>query len=306
MTDTAMSLAVITPEFLAQAVIDSISVGSIYALFALGIALIFGIMGLMNFAHGELIMVGAYILVLGKDLPLVSLVAVCVVAVVLLALLLERVAFRPVRQATPATLLVTSFAVSFLLQNLIIQTFGSVPRITNLSTTLSEAFTIGSLSIPKLNVITVVLTIMLLTSLTLFLGRSSIGVQMRASAEDFLMARLLGVKANHVIATAFAVSGLLAAVAAVLIIGRTGSATPTMGLYPVLYAFIATILGGIGSLTGAVLGGYLLGGLTVALQVALPVELQPFRDALMFGIVFAVLVFRPQGLIEAKSMESRV
>ncbi len=306
MTDQAALLAALSLERIAQGAIDAISVGSLYALFSLGIALIFGIMGLMNFAHGELIMVGAYVLVLGKDLPLVALIAICIGAVTLVALLLERVAFRPVRSASPATLLVTSFAISFLLQNLVIQAVGSVPMVTNLSTTLSESFTIGSLSIPKLNVITVLVTAVLLTGLILFLERTAMGVQMRASAEDFLMARLLGVRANRVIAIAFAMSGLLAAVAAILIIGRTGGATPTMGLYPVLYAFIATILGGVGSLPGAVLGGYVLGALTVALQIGLPVELQPFRDALTFAVVFAVLVWRPEGLIRARSMEVRI
>ncbi|HKX75752.1 MAG TPA: branched-chain amino acid ABC transporter permease [Acidimicrobiia bacterium] len=306
MIDLSALIATVSLERIAQGAIDAISVGSLYALFSLGIALIFGIMGLMNFAHGELIMVGAYVLVLGKDLRLVALLAICVGSVMLVALLLERVAFRPVRAASPATLLVTSFAISFLLQNVVIQAVGSVPMVTNLSTTLSESFAVGSLSIPKLNVITVGVTAVLLTALILFLEQTSLGVQMRASAEDFLMARLLGVKANRVIAVAFALSGLLAAVAAILIIGRTGSATPTMGLYPVLYAFIATILGGVGSLPGAVLGGYVLGALTVALQIGLPVELQPFRDALMFGIVFAVLVWRPQGLIHARSMQTRI
>ena len=121
-----------------------------------------------------------------------------------------------------------------------------------------------------------------------------------------MMARLLGVRTNRVIAIAFAISGILAAVASILIVGRTGSATPTMGLYPVLYAFIATVLGGVGSLPGAVLGGYVVGALAVVLQIALPVELQPFRDALTFAVVFAVLIWKPEGLIRAKALESRV
>ena len=296
----------VTLSSIAQTAIDAISVGSLYALFSLGVALIFGIMGLMNFAHGELIMVGAYVLVVADGLPLPALIALCVFVVITLALLLERVAFRPVRGASPATLLVTSFAVSFLLQNVTIQVFGSVPRVTNLSTSLSESFNVGGLSIPRLNVITVGVTAVLLTALVLFLSRTTMGVQMRAAAEDFTMARLLGVRANRVIAIAFAISGILAAVASVLIVGRTGSATPTMGLYPVLYAFIATILGGVGSLLGAVLGGYVLGVVTVLLQIGLPVELQPFRDALTFAVVFAVLILRPEGLIQAKSMRGRV
>lgn len=262
-----------------QGMIDALSFGSLYALFALGIALIFGVMGLMNLAHGELIMVGAYSLVLATDVPLVLRVMLCIGLVVAVGLLMERAAFRPVRKANPSTLLVTSFAVSFLLQNLVIQVVGSVPRVTNLSTTFSESFTVGDIRIPKLNAITVVVTAVLLIGLVLFLSRSRLGVQMRAAAEDFMMARLLGVRANRVIAVAFGISGLLAATAAILLVGQTGSATPTIGSIPVLYALVATIIGGVGSLLGAVLGGYLLGAVTVALQLWLPIEWQPFRDA---------------------------
>ena len=164
MTDSVIFLA-ITLNSVVQGAIDALSVGSLYALFSLGVALIFGIMGLMNFAHGELIMVGAYVLVLAEGLSIPSLIALCLGVVVVLALVLERLAFRPVRAASPATMLVTSFALSFLLQNVIIQAFGSVPRVTNLSTTLSESIKVGGLSIPKLNVITVGVTAVLLTSL---------------------------------------------------------------------------------------------------------------------------------------------
>src|SRR5262245_40380512 len=169
---------------LIQSIIDAMSVGSLYALFALGIALIFGVMGLMNLAHGELIMVGGYALVLSDGIPLLGRLLLCLVAVVIVALLMERIAFRPVRGASAAKLLVTSVAVSFLLQSVIIQVVGSLPRVTNLSTTLSETFTIGDIRIPKLNVITVAATAVLLVGLVLFLGRTRVGVQMRAAAED--------------------------------------------------------------------------------------------------------------------------
>jgi branched-chain amino acid transport system permease protein len=260
----------------------------------------------MNLAHGELIMIGSYTLVLATDVPLALRLVLCLALVIAVALIMERVAFRPVRTASPSTLLVTSFAVSFLLQNLTIQVVGSVPRVTNLSTTLSESFMIGDVRLPKLNALTVVVTACLLGALVIFLSKSRTGVQMRAAAEDFGMARLLGVRANRVIATAFAISGLLAATAAILLVGQTGSATPTVGSVPVLYALVATIIGGVGSLLGAVLGGYLLGAVTVALQLWLPIEWQPFRDALTFSLVFLVLVWRPQGLIVTKSSSSRV
>jgi|SRR5579862_113571 len=291
---------------LIQNAIDALSFGSLYALFALGIALIFGIMGLINFAHGELIMAGGFALVFlghpGWPLLILGTLGVTVA----FALATERIAFRPVRGADPITLLVTSFAVSYLLQNLAQVLFGSVPKTTNLSTSLAESFSIGGVYIAKLDVVTVVATVVLLVGLGLFLGKTRIGVQMRAAAEDFRMARVLGVNANWVIATAFALSGLLAGVAAILLVAQTGVVTSTIGSSPVLVAFIATVLGGIGSLRGAVLGGFILGIITVALQAYLPLELRYYRDAFAYGAVIVMLLARPQGLIVAKSIVTRV
>jgi branched-chain amino acid transport system permease protein len=291
---------------LLQNAIDAISVGSLYALFALGIALIFGIMRLINFAHGELIMVGGFALYLGRDLPWPVLIGLAIAACVVVALLMERIAFRPVRGADPTTLLITSFAVSFFLQNLAIMIFGSLPRTANISTKLTESFSAGSLTIPWLNVVTIGVTAFLVVALGAFLGRTSVGLQMRAAAEDFRMARALGVRANVVIATAFAISGVLAGTASALLMIQTGTVTPTIGSSPVLIAFIATVLGGMGSLRGAVLGGLLLGVLTVALQSYLPLELRYYRDAFAYGAVILMLIARPQGLVVARSLVTRV
>lgn len=289
-----------------QHVIDAISFGSLYALYALGIALIFGIMQLINFAHGELIMVGGYALVLLGHPAWPLLVLATLAVVVVFALAMERAAFRPVRGASPATLLVTSFAVSFLLQNLATLILGGLPRSTNVSTSLSQSFSLGSLSIPKLDVVTVGVTAVLLVLLGLFLGKTRLGVQMRAAAEDFRMARILGVRANTVIAAAFAISGVLAGIASLLLVAQTGQVFPTVGSGPVLVAFIATVLGGMGSLRGAVLGGYVLGAITVALQAYLPLALRSYRDAFAYGAVIAMLLLRPQGLIVARSAVTRV
>jgi branched-chain amino acid transport system permease protein len=291
---------------LIQNVIDALALGSLYALFALGVALIFGIMRLVNFAHGELIMVGAYVLVLVGDLPLVVKVGGAVLVSVAVALLMERVAMRPVRNSDPTTLLITSFAVSYLLQNLAILILGSTPKSGQVSETLSETFQVGSVSISKLDVATVTVTLALLIGLGLFLNRTSIGVQMRAAAENFRMARLLGVPANRVIATAFAISGLLAGVAAVLLVAQTGTVSATLGLTPVIFAFMATVLGGLGSLPGAVVGGFLLGCASVALQALLPGGVSEYRDAFLFGAVLLVLVLRPQGLIVPRTAVTRI
>jgi branched-chain amino acid transport system permease protein len=287
-------------------VIDALDLGSLYALYAIGIALIFGIMRLINFAHGELIVIGAYTLVWVGSQNLLLAIVVCLAATVVAALLMERVAFRPLRGADPSTMLITSFALSFGLQNLIIVTQGSLPKSVDLSPVFRQSWTVGSVTIGKLDVITILSTAALVGGLALFLSRSRLGVQMRASAENFGMARLLGVQANRVVAAAFAISGLLAGAASVLFIAQTGTVTASSGVTPVLYGFIATILGGLGSLVGAALGGLLLGVGSVVLQIALPDSLAPYRDAFLFGAVFLVLVLRPQGLVVSRSQAQRV
>jgi branched-chain amino acid transport system permease protein len=226
--------------------------------------------------------------------------------VVTLALAMERAAFRPVRGARADTLLVTSFALSFLLQSLAVVTVGALPKSAGILASLNESFTVADYPIRKLDVFTVAVTAVLLAALVLFLGRTPIGVQMRAAAEDFAMARALGVRANTVIATAFALSGFLAGIASLILVAQTGLVSPAMGLAPVLAAFIATIIGGLGSLSGAVLGGYVLGSMTVALQATLPLSLRPYRDAFVFAAVVLVLILRPQGLISSKATVERV
>jgi branched-chain amino acid transport system permease protein len=289
-----------------QAVVDSISLGCLYALFALGIALIFGVMGLMNFAYGELVMIGGYAAVYftGAGEPWLAL-SVIVVAIGA-ALISERVAFRPLRGASPATLLVASFGLSIVLQNGAEIAFGSLPKTTNLLASLTTAYTVGAISIPKLSVATVVLTAVLLAALIGFLRFTDLGVQMRAAAENFTMATLMGVRANRVIATAFAISGLLAGVSALLLVSQTGSVTTTIGTSVIVVAFVATILGGAGSLAGAIVGGLLLGTLTVVLQDTLPLNLRSFRDAFVYGLVLAMLVVRPRGLIVPRSRQQRI
>lgn len=293
-------------RILLQNATDAVALGSLYALFALGIALIFGIMQLINFAYGELMMVGGYCLVLFGKPPWPVLLAATIGVVVVFALAMERVAFRPVRGANPLTLLITSFAVSFLLQNLAVAIFGARPKGVNISTAMLQPFHIGSIVVPRLNVLIVGVVAFLLVSLSLFLSRTTIGVQMRASAENFRMARILGVRANVVIAVAFAISGVLAATASILLVLQTGTISPTVGVQPVLVAFIATVLGGMGSLRGAVLGGLLFGIVTVALQAYLPLELRYYRDAFAYGAIIVVLLARPQGLIVARSVVTRI
>jgi len=293
-------------RLLLQNGIDAVALGALYALFALGIALIFGIMRLINFAHGELIMAGGYALVLLGKPPWPVLLGATIAIVLVFALAMERIAFRPVRGANPSTLLITSFAVSFFLQNLANVVFGALPKGVNISTAILRPFTVGSIVFPRLDVVEVGVVLVLLVALSLFLVKTPLGVQMRAAAENFRMARVLGVRANVVIAAAFAISGILAGTASILLVLQTGTVSPTMGVAPVLVAFIATVLGGMSSLRGAALGGFLFGIVTVALQAYLPLELRYYRDAFAYGAVIAILLVRPQGLIVARSAVGRV
>jgi branched-chain amino acid transport system permease protein len=291
---------------LIQHVIDALSLGSLYALLALGIALIFGIMNLINLAYGELIMIGAYALYLFRDAPWPVQLLVCLLATMLAAVAMERTAFRPVRGASAPVLLVTSFAVSFALQSIATVIFGSRAKGIALPSFFDDSITVGSVSFSSLNLITVLAMGVMVGSLATFLKRSMVGIQMRAAAENFRTARLVGVRSDRVIAVAFAVSGLFAGVAAVLIVAQGGTVNPTIGATPVLIAFVATIIGGLGSLYAAVFGGFFLGILSVLLQVVLPDSLAPYRDAFVYAGVIAVLLIRPQGLVVVRARLERV
>jgi branched-chain amino acid transport system permease protein len=275
---------------------DSLSQGSLIALYTLGIVLIFGIVRLVNFAHASLIMIGGYVLVLTKSLPLPVSVVLTVLICGLAAMLMELVAFRLVRGAAPATLLITSFAVYYLLSSLAQLSFGSLPRGANLLGSLGEPWNAGGIPLSRLSIVTIVVVLVLVGGLILFLRKSTLGRQMRAAAEDFQTARLYGIRANTVISLAFLLSGILAAVAAVLLLAQTGQVDPSFGVNAVVFGLIAAVVGGMRSLPGGIIAAFLLGLGSTVLQRVLPIDLQPGRDAFLFLAVFVLLVLRPQGL----------
>jgi branched-chain amino acid transport system permease protein len=291
---------------LLQTAIDAVNLGAIYALAALGVGLIFSVMRLINFAHGELITGAAFTVYSLDGQPTWLRLSAGLFAAVVLALLMERIAFRPLRRASPATLLVTSFAVSYLVQHLIVLIFGARPIGVSLLPELSDSMAIGSLRLPVLEVVTLTVTLLLLAGMTVFFRRLPLGIQMRAAAEDFTMARLVGIKSNRVIAAAFAISGILAAFLAFYQIAQSGTISYHMGVDIVLIAFVAAVVGGMGSLVGAALGGLLVGVASVALQTFLPPEWRPYRDAFLFGLFIMFLVGRPQGLMHGKAARERV
>jgi len=289
-----------------QIIVDAVSVGSLYALTALGIGLIFGVMRLINFAHGELITLAAYTLLALSGMPVPVMIFGAIAVAVLLALITERAAFRPLRNADPTTLLISSFAVSFFLQKLLILVVGSRLKGLNFLPGLARQTVRFGIRLQLLQIVTIIVGIVLLVALTWFLKATRLGLHMRAAAEDFRMARVLGVRANTVIAMAFAFSGLLAAAVSCLLVVQTGVVQPRMGVQLVIIAFVGTVIGGLGSLPGAALGGFLVGAGSILLQALLPPELRAFREAFVFVAVIAILLFRPQGLISARGLRERI
>ncbi|HWP32951.1 MAG TPA: branched-chain amino acid ABC transporter permease [Solirubrobacterales bacterium] len=291
---------------LGQNLIDALALGSLYALIALGITLVFTVMGMMNFAHGEFIMLSAYALFAFAGLPFSAAVAAALLSGVLIALLVERVAFRPVRSADLSAQLVTSLAVAAILQNVVTVAVDARAQSVATPSAISESTSVGAISVPNLEFVTLGLTAIVLGALGWLLYRTQVGLAMRAAAEDFEMARLLGVRADRVIATAFAISGALAAAVGVLIVLQTGQVSPTMGLTPVLIGFVAVVIGGFGRMFGAVIGGLLLGALSSLLGVYLPEGLAPFREAIVFTFPVLILIFRPHGLLGGELSRARV
>jgi branched-chain amino acid transport system permease protein len=292
-------------EFVQQ-LINAISLGAIYALFALGLAVVYSVFGLLNFAYGELITVSGYTMLATSrmGLPFWQMALIAVVVAVLVSMLMEFVAFRPLRHASPIERLFSSFAIAVIIQNLIRQLISPRPQGVPVPDFFNDAIDIGAVRMGVLPLITIVVGVACLVALTTFLRRTSAGLSMRAAASDFTTARLMGVRANRVVTLAFALSGALAGVAGVLWVSRRTSVSPTMGFTPVLQAFIATVIGGLGSLSGAVAGGFFLGALEILFQVVLPGAIRPYTSAAVLLVIVAVLYFRPQGLLGG-SMELR-
>jgi branched-chain amino acid transport system permease protein len=289
-----------------QTLIDAVSVGGLYALTALGIGLIFGVMRLINFAHAQLIMVAGYaVLVLFTGSAALA-IAGALGAAILLALAIERAAFRPLRGADPATLLIASFAASFFIEKTMIMMVGSRPKGVDFLPVLSAQIELAGVRLQLLQIVTIAVSMTLLVATTWFLKATRLGLEMRAAAENFRMAEVLGIRANRVIATAFVISGVLAAAVACLVVAQSGVVQPRMGLQLVVIAFVGTVIGGLGSLPGAALGGFLVGAVTILLQTWLPPELRVFREAFLFLAVAVVLLVRPQGLFPARGLRERI
>jgi branched-chain amino acid transport system permease protein len=283
----------------AQTLADSVGLGAIYALMAVGIGLVFGVLRLVNFAYGQLIMAGAYTLAFTAHWRVAWSIAACVVVVVALSLVMERAVFRPLRGASPAVMLVTTFAIAFMLQAVALlvdirdNTIGEIA--TSLAP-LNQPITVGGVDVRKITIVAVVVAAVALGLLALLLLRTTIGLHMRAAATDFPTARLLGVRANRVIAFAVLLSGLLAATVSVLLTVQFPFVGPDFALRETIVVLVGVVVGGIDRLWTATLGGFAIGFATGVINGALPTEQTVFLPSAVFGLVILVLLLRPAGL----------
>lgn len=293
--------------FAIQFVIDVLSLGGAYALMALGLVIIYGILRLVNFAYGELIMVAGYTMFLasGSGLPWIVMAVLAVGMAILFGIITDYAAFRPVRAKSVTAVLITSFAFSNLLQNAALLFISPRPRNVPLPDIFSQTVSIGGAITPVRNLITIAASIALLAGVAFLMRRTTLGIAMRAAATNFTMARMLGVPAHLIISSAFALSGFLAGVVGILWIGRIGTVVPGIGLEPLLVAFIATVIGGMRSLPGAVVGGFLLALIDTTLNYTLSQDLLKFRDAFTFSLVILILLWRPDGLIRGPASGQR-
>jgi branched-chain amino acid transport system permease protein len=281
-----------------QTLADALGLGGIYALMAVGIGLVFGVLRLVNFAYGQLVMAGAYALAYGAqwNLPVGVSILFCFAVVLALSVLMEWLVFRPLRHQSPAVMLVATFAVAYLLQSIALLAFGSLGIIATSLAPLNQPWDLGGVLIRKISIVSILVAAGCLVLLRLLFERTSVGLHMRAASMDFLTARLLGVRANRVISGAVLLSGLVAAVVAVMMTVRTPLVTPTFALSDTIVVLAGVVLGGLTRIVPATLGGFAIGFVSGILGGALPTNQSQYLPTFVFAAVIIVLLVRPNGL----------
>ena len=296
-----------TSTYVLSQVANGLILGSMYALIAIGFSMIYGIVRLINFAHGDVFTIGAFttlasIALLSLPFPIAFIVVVAVGAFV--GMLIERIAFRPMRGAPQVTGFIASLALAIILESLAVMTISAQPRTFLVPDYLNALVRFGGLSVRVIDLVIVGLAIVLMIALVLFVRFTRVGVAMRATAENYDVARLMGININQMIMLAFAIGSALAAVSGFMWGSKYGQISPFMGLLPGLKAFVAAVIGGVGSIPGAMLGGYVLGMSEVLFVGLLPPEYSGFRNAFVFGTLIVVLLIMPNGLL-GRSTETR-
>jgi branched-chain amino acid transport system permease protein len=281
-----------------QVQVDAVGLGAIYALMAVGIGLVFGVMRLVNFAYGQLIMAGAFALAFAsdRDWPVAVGIALCFAVVLALSLAMERVVFRPLRTQSAAVMLIATFAVAFLLQSIALLWFGPLGKTATSLVQLNRPVEIGGVEIRKITIVAIVTAVVCLVLLVALLNRTALGLHMRAAAIDSQTARLLGVRANLVSTASVLIAGALAAVVAVMLTVQFPTVTPTFALQDTILVLAGVVVGGMTRLLSATLGGFLIGYVSGILGGALPSEQSQYLPSLVFGLVILVLLLRPDGL----------
>ncbi|WMJ86143.1 branched-chain amino acid ABC transporter permease [Anaerocolumna sp. MB42-C2] len=285
-----------------EQLINGLRSGSIYALIALGYTMVYGIAKMINFAHGDIIMVGAYTLYVttaGLNMPVIPAVLLTIVVCAVLGITIEKVAYKPLRKAPALAVLITAIGMSFLLQSIALLIFNANP-ITFQSIIKIKSVNIGGVTISGVTIVTLVVTLICMVALTLFITKTKAGSAMRAVSEDRAAAELMGVNVNKTISMTFAIGSALAAVAGIMFVCQYQSIKPTLGALPGIKAFVAAVLGGIGSVPGAMIGGMLLGIIESVSKAYISTEL---ADAIVFGVLVLVLLVKPSGLLGKNRIE---
>ena len=287
-------------NYILSQLVNGLKLGSIYAIIAIGYSMVYGILKLINFAHGDLLTVGVYtmLVLMGfAGLPIWLVVIVGCAVAIAVGVLMERLAYRPLRGSGEETTLISSLAVSVFLQNLLSMIFTPQKKAFHLPDYLTQTHRIGSISLSTMNSITFILIVVILVALTLLLKKTKIGMAMRACSDNLTASCLMGIKINTVVVTAFVIGSGLAALSGLMLAGEYKTIEPMMGFVPGLKAFCAAVLGGIGSLNGAVLGGFIIGIAEMLFAGLMPSDITPYRDAFIFLLLIVVLLVKPNGIL---------
>ncbi|HEV8388345.1 MAG TPA: branched-chain amino acid ABC transporter permease [Dongiaceae bacterium] len=296
-----------TAAYILEQIVNGIILGSMYALIAIGFSLIYGIVRLINFAHGDIVTIGSFtmlasVVVLKIPFPF-AILGVLVIGGVT-GMLIERIAFRPMRGAPQVTGFIASLAVAIVIENVGILTLTAQPRNFIVPAYLGTFIPVGPLTVRAIDLAIVVLAVLLMAGLAIFVRFTKTGMAMRATAENYNVARLMGINIDRMIMLAFAIGSALAAAAGLMWGSKYSQISPLMGLIPGLKAFVAAVIGGVGSISGAMLGGYVLGLAEVLLVGLLPPEYSGYRNVFVFGILIVILLVMPNGLL-GRSTEER-
>ena len=286
--------------YVLEQVANGIILGSMYALIAIGFSLIYGIVRLINFAHGDIVTIGAFAMlasVVAIGAPFLISILIVLVVGAGVGVLIERVAFRPMRGAPQVTGFIASLAVAIIIENVGIMTLSAQPRNFIVPAYLSTFIQLGSLQVRAIDLAIVVLAIVLMTALALFVRFTKVGMAMRATAENYEVARLMGINIDRMIMLAFAIGSALAAIAGLMWGSKYSQISPLMGLIPGLKAFVAAVIGGVGSISGAMLGGYVLGLAEVLFVGLLPPAYSGYRNVFVFSTLIVILLVMPNGLL---------